>query len=258
MGDGRKCSSAHQQAPEFNFDPSGNISYIINFCHCKLHIMSSSLEKLTREIDELSIRRSEETSNERHKKVRAKKELRSIYKKYAPQKIPDLGALLGKYNGQEDALLEAVERKYCKVQAAESMAGKKWCYVLKHYPAPCDDNKSSQMAKWEVDDSLEHIEDILAELAQSIGGECVINMRKGKRQLIVKSKPARFEEKSYTTETVEGTVEKMRELIHKRYRHKDSASNHSDKHSRRKAEKKLDKKRRAALVKSRRSRRVCQ
>jgi hypothetical protein len=117
-----------------------------------------------------------------------------------------------------------------------------WSFVLKNYcmyerhGAGRDDDSRRKIQKhnWNVDESLNFVRNDLDELAESIGGTCVVDVTKGgKRRLIIrKAKAGR--NMSVTTQQVEKTVEKMREIVHARYRQPSNLLSDEKKHSRKK------------------------
>jgi hypothetical protein len=55
-----------------------------------------------------------------------RKELLELYKEHAPAKVNDVGALLAKYHGKEEKLLEAVRRKYTQNHQASPTTAEGW------------------------------------------------------------------------------------------------------------------------------------
>jgi predicted Rdx family selenoprotein len=172
---------------------------------------------------------------------RVRRELESIYREHNREKLGAIDEILRKYKGKEEGLLKAVRKKYSAKEKGRLDNDRQWSFALKNYlyrdltVSSNDSRNSIQRHNWKVDESLNVVRNVLDELAESIGGTCVFDIPKdGKRRLIVRKAKA-GKHMSVTTQRVEQTVEKMRDIVHARYRNNDQAfSNDEKKHSRKK------------------------
>lgn len=108
-------------------------------------------------------------------------------------------------------------------------------------------NESAQKAlkrNWSIDDGLEGIRVTLDELADSIGGICVLTCTPdGQRKLTVQKKT---DSGRSDLQQVKDTVERMRQLVHVRHRVGESQSHAlATNHNRRHIEKKKSKEKQA-------------
>mmetsp|Transcript_7774 Transcript_7774/g.21648 ORF Transcript_7774/g.21648 Transcript_7774/m.21648 type:complete len:205 (+) Transcript_7774:305-919(+) len=200
--------------------------------------MATPLEKLTREIDSCTLERAEEAE----KRKRVERELMHIYREHNPGKANEVGPLLDKYAGKEDALLAAVKNKY---------RSRRWSYVLKNY----HDYGGAKETRWEKEQSLRGVQIELDQIAQSVGGEILVKIEKGQHKLVAQRSQSNKGNSTtlYSVCTVEAAVKKMRDIVHKRYRHRAKPSNFTEEHSQRETEKKLDQGRKAVRQRSKRS-----
>jgi hypothetical protein len=210
--------------------------------------MNSMGELLEEAIDKVD--REEDDAAEEKTNLLVRRKLESIYRKHNREKLGSIDEILRKYKGKEEDLLKAVREKYCANKKgrldknnAEDRQEEWWSFVLKNYcmyerqGAGRDDDsrRKIQRHNWNVDESLNCVRNDLDELAESIGGTCVVDVstKGGTRRLIVRKAKA-GKNMSVTTQQVEKTVEKMREIVHARYRQPSNLSSDEKKHSRKK------------------------
>ena len=100
-----------------------------------------------------------------------------------------------------------------------------------------DDKKQKRV--WATDESLKKIQPVLDERANSIGGECKMEvLRSGQRTYVVQRNRSAV---LYDKGTVTATVEAMQQLVHKRYKVKEGRPcDVGNEHERRKLEKERD------------------
>lgn len=186
------------------------------------------------------------------------KEIIEIYKKYNPSKLGEVNSLLEKCKGKEEALLRKIKEKYVNPSIAGSSSTEirhPWSFVLKHYSREKESGKK-QKENWRIDASIAGIRSPLDELASSIGGECVVDMKFGHRALIVREVTEKTKidycgrgssaAKTHDLESVKFTVERMQLLIRNRQEYirkknwKSKANLMTHEHDRRKEEKRVD------------------
>jgi hypothetical protein len=165
--------------------------------------------------------------------------LTNLYKKHNPEKVIEVDALMVKYAGMEEELLKKVRIKYTTKKdkyTTKKDSTKPWSYVLKNYQHPGSgrDREKIQRHNWKVDESIKRIRKVLDEMAGSIGGRCVQAVSKyGQRQFKIQQ----IDDTGQDEDRIQRSVDRMRSMIHERYRGNDQAPNLSNEHDRRKAEK---------------------
>jgi hypothetical protein len=176
-----------------------------------------------------------------------KKKIIKIYKKQNPSKLPEVDSLLVKYAGKEEELLRSIRKKYTKRLPWEDN-NFCWTFNLKHFNDQHSDKDKRQRSIWYVQESLQQVQYLLDQLAEQIGGKCDIADAKGHLVLVAKrdmAKPLCSKEDALLA------VEKMKDLVHNRYRHKERPTDTATEHDRRRLEKQRDKDMRAAIDKGR-------
>jgi hypothetical protein len=200
-------------------------------------------------MDKALLQEIDEASNEARAKdeqlLTIRRQIANIFRKHNPEKLSELDGLLEKYRGKESDLLRAIQKKYLeKPPSIEKPQSKgrswptmdfQWSYNLKIYSKNDgkSDKKKFQMLVWKTEESLKRVQIPLDSLALSIGGECF--MREGKPRALTVRRVKR--EYLQPRELVESAVEKMRELVHGRYRYDAKPSDVHEEHIRRKLEK---------------------
>ena len=174
-----------------------------------------------------------------------KKKIVKIYKRHNPEKVEEVDNLLVKYAGQEKELLKRIKDKY--LPSAWDNSNYNWKYNLKHFPDQKADESKRQKAVWNVESSLKAIQHLLEEHAKIIGGIIDMQNSKGHQVLVVRRD---MNQPLGTKASVESHVEKMQDLIHKRYQQRRD-THASSEHERRKLEKDRDKAKKKAMDKGR-------
>lgn len=78
----------------------------------------------------------EQTDPKTAKKIRKKEikdQIKTIYKEHIPEKLEEFDTIWEKYKGKEEALLEAVTRKYIKTKDHWPSDDYRWRFTLKHF-----------------------------------------------------------------------------------------------------------------------------
>lgn len=205
-----------------------------------------NIDSISNGIDSIDLNREEQNDEEEKKKLSKekiiKKRITKLYRKHNPSKLSEIDSLMKKYKGKEEELLQAIKNKYGDAGCPRRHG---WQHVLKRfYP--------NEKGPWNNDkESLVEIQGMLDGLASSIGGECFYEPN-----ALVVQKVKQDEKIDYcgglrgntheSWESIQPTIEKMREIVHNRYeyyRKKKSTSKApylTDEHERRKEEKRID------------------